>query len=56
MLLDMELNIFVFYRAVEQEQGRPLAGMLGAAFIVTGVFIGVNFGTLMPYLVGAQPD
>ncbi|ODM99939.1 Equilibrative nucleoside transporter 1 [Orchesella cincta] len=37
-------------RCVETEYA-PIAGMFGAAFLITGIFAGINFSLLMPILV-----
>ena len=41
-----------FFRSVEPEYA-SVAGMFGAASIVTGIFAGLGFSYLMPLLVSA---
>jgi len=35
---------------VENEYA-PIAGMFGAAFLITGIFAGINFSILMPIFI-----
>ena len=41
---------FFFYRTVESEHA-PVAGMFGAAFLITGIFAGICFAFVMPYII-----
>jgi hypothetical protein len=41
---------FKFFRSVEPEYA-SIAGMFGAASIVTGIFAGIGFSYLMPVVV-----
>lgn len=37
---------------VENEHA-PIAGMFGAAFLITGIFVGILFSSLMPLVIAS---
>ena len=47
------IPIFFYFRMVEPEYA-SVAGMFGAASIVTGIFSGIGFSYLMPLIVSHQ--
>lgn len=47
---DNDIVFYLCYRSVPNNEA-PIAGMFGASFLITGIFVGINTAFVIPWFV-----